>query len=81
MAQGITFATDYRGIPSKVTIDLKKYGEQLMDFFRSQGVEKKAEQALYTPSERLKKSIKAANKKENIVECENAEDMFRKLGI
>ena len=30
-----------------VTIDMEKYGNLLMDFFRSQGVEKKAEKSMY----------------------------------
>ncbi|MDD3405007.1 MAG: hypothetical protein EOM76_02600 [Sphingobacteriia bacterium] len=43
MAQGITFTSD-----AKVTIDLKKYGSKLMDFFRSEGIEEKAAKSIYS---------------------------------
>ena len=52
MPNGITFTSN-----SKVTIDLKKYGDQLMDFFRSIGVEEKATKSLYS-----KKFIAKMNK-------------------
>lgn len=80
MATGITFTKDYKGIPSKVTIDLKKYGDQLMDFFRSVGVEEKANR-YQKPNARLKRNIAESKKTKNIIKCENAEDMFNKLGI
>lgn len=55
MAQGITITSD-----AKVTIDLKKYGEQLMDFLRSVGVEKKAEKVMYKPNKRTIEAIRDA---------------------
>jgi hypothetical protein len=55
MAQGITFTSD-----AKVTIDLKKYGSKLMDFFRSEGVEEKAEKILYKPNRKTIGAIQEA---------------------
>lgn len=55
MAQGITFTTD-----AKVTIDLKKYGKYLMDFFRSFGVAEKAEEAMYKPNKKTLEAIQEA---------------------
>ena len=76
MATGITFTKDYKGIPSKVTIDLKKYGDQLMDFFRSVGVEDKVEQALYKPNAKTNKVIRDAEKGIGVVECKNIDELF-----
>ena len=55
MAQGITFTSD-----AKVTIDLKRYGKYLMDFFRSFGVEEKAEKVMYKPNKQTIKAIQDA---------------------
>lgn len=43
-----------------VSIDMEKYGNLLMDFFRSQGVEKKAEKSMY--GAKFLKRIEQGNK-------------------
>lgn len=55
MARGITFTND-----AKVTIDLQKYGEYLMEFFRIFGVDEKAEKLIYKPNRKTIEAIKEA---------------------
>lgn len=76
MATGITFTKDYKGIPSKVTIDLKKYGDQLMDFFRTVGVDDKVEQALYKPNAKTRRVIRDAAAGRNMLKFKSTKELF-----
>ncbi|MCM1035585.1 MAG: hypothetical protein NC038_08015 [Paludibacter sp.] len=57
--KGITFSS----LNHTVTIDLQKYGDKLIEFFRSMGVEEKAVKTMYS-KEFLKKIEQARKEKE-----------------
>lgn len=61
MARGITFTAD-----QKVTIDLKKYGEELYDFFCRHNVGEKATKSIYSKKfiAKMNKSIEEARRGE-----------------
>ena len=78
MAQGITFATDRRG-DVIVTFNLNKYAKKLMDIFKSEGIDEKAESYL-VQSDRLKKAIRESESR-SLKEYHSKEEFLKDLGL
>ncbi|MDD3405005.1 MAG: hypothetical protein EOM76_02590 [Sphingobacteriia bacterium] len=72
MAQGITFTSD-----AKVTIDLKKYGSKLMDFFISEGVEDKATKILCKPNAKTRRVIRNEKLGIGVLSYKSKDDLFK----
>ncbi|MBE6312227.1 MAG: hypothetical protein E7076_03625 [Bacteroidales bacterium] len=60
MASGIVIKKNLRGVPTSVTINLKKYGNMLQDFFRTVGIEDKINYEV--PNAKTRKAIRDASK-------------------
>lgn len=78
MAQGITFSTDNRGDVT-VTFNLNQYARKLMDIFKSEGIEDKAESYL-AQSDRLKQAIRESES-EKLHEYHSKEELFKALEL
>ena len=79
MASGITFGKDLQG-REIVKIDMRKYGNRLMDFFRENELEEKAKKHIsYEPTTELMRTVRNPKVAKTINTKEELDNFFENV--